>query len=100
MDRFVPRDDCIRMAHVFTRYAQRAEMRQLTVRLTEREERDLLLACEQSGKTKSALVRELLSQSLRRYRLRQALQVAHAELGPAAQQAGWLTEDDVLRDVS
>jgi hypothetical protein len=75
-------------------------MRQLTVRLTEREERDLLLACEQSGKTKSALVRELLSQSLRRYRLRQALQVAHAELGPAAQQAGWLTEDDVLRDVS
>jgi hypothetical protein len=72
----------------------------LTVRLTEREDRDLQWACEQSGKTKSEVVRELLAESLRGYRLRQALQVAHAALGPAARQAGWLTEDDILRDVS
>lgn len=72
----------------------------LTVRLTEREDRDLQWACDQSGKTKSEVVRELLAESLRGYRLRQALQVAHAALRPAARQAGWLTEDDILRDVS
>ena len=26
MDRFVPRDDCIAVAHTFTRYVQRAQM--------------------------------------------------------------------------
>ena len=31
--------------------AERIEMSTLTVRLTEREERDLQLACEQTGKT-------------------------------------------------
>ncbi len=75
-------------------------MSTLTVRLTEREERDLQMACEQTGKTKSEVVRELLAESLRGYRLRQALQAAHAELGPVARQSGWLTEDDILRDVS
>jgi Ribbon-helix-helix protein, copG family len=80
--------------------AERSEMSTLTVRLTEREDRDLQLACEQSGKSKSEVVRELLAGSLRGYRLRQALQLSHAELGPAARQSGWLTEDDILRDVS
>ena len=75
-------------------------MSTLTVRLTEREDRDLQLVCEQSGKTKSEVVRELLTESLRGYRMRQVLQLAHAELGPAARQSGWLTEDDILRDVS
>lgn len=72
----------------------------LTVRLTEREDRELQWACEQTGKSKSEVVRQLLAESLRSYRLRQALQSAHAELGSAARQAGWLTEDDILRDVS
>lgn len=72
----------------------------LTVRLTEREDRDLQLACEQSGKSKSEVVRELLAESLRGYRLRQALHTAHAELGPAARRGGWLTEDDILSNVS
>jgi predicted transcriptional regulator len=75
-------------------------MSTLTVRLTDHEDRDLQLACEQTGKTKSEVVRELLAESLRGYRLRKALQVAHAELGVAARQAGWLTEDDILQDVS
>ena len=66
-------------------------MSTLTVRLTEREERDLQWACEQTGKTNSEVVRELLAESLRGYRLRQALQAAHAELGAAARQSGWLT---------
>ena len=74
-------------------------MSTLTVRLTEREEQDLQWACEQSGKTKSEVVRALLAESLRGYRLRLALQAAHAELGTAARQAGWLTEDDILLDV-
>ncbi len=74
-------------------------MSTLTVRLTEREEQDLQWACEQSGKTKSEVVRALLADSLRGYRLRLALQAAHAELGAAARQAGWLTEDDILLDV-
>jgi predicted transcriptional regulator len=77
---------------------EKTVMSTLTVRLTEREDRDLQLVCEQSGKTKSEVVRELLAQSLQVYRLRQSLQAAHAELGPAARQAGWLTEDDILRD--
>lgn len=72
----------------------------LTVQLTEREERELQWACEQSGKSRSELVRELLADSLRAYRLRKALHAAQAELGPAARQSGWLTEDDVLREVS
>lgn len=75
-------------------------MSTLTVRLTEREDRDLQWACEQTGRTKSEVVRDLLAESLRGYRLRKALQTAHAELGSAARQAGWLTEDDILRDVS
>jgi Arc/MetJ-type ribon-helix-helix transcriptional regulator len=77
-----------------------AVMGTLTVRLTEREDHDLQWACEQTGKSKSEVVRELLAESLRAYRLRQALQAAHAELSGAARQAGWLTEDDILRDVS
>jgi Arc/MetJ-type ribon-helix-helix transcriptional regulator len=75
-------------------------MTTLTVRLTEREDRDLQLACEQTGKTKSEVVRDLLAESLRSYRLRKSLQAAHAVRGPAARQSGWLTEDDVLQDVS
>jgi hypothetical protein len=72
-------------------------MATLTVRLTQREEQDLLRVCEQSGKTKSEVVRELLSKSLRAYRLlRHALHSAHAELGPAARQSGWLGEDNIL----
>jgi len=75
-------------------------MSTLTVRLTDREDRDLQMACEQTGKTKSEVVRELLAESLRGYRLRQSSQAAHAELGGAARQAGGLAEDDILQDVS
>ena len=75
-------------------------MSTLTVRLSQTEEQALQLVCEQSGKTKSEVVRELLAESLRAYRLRNALQAAHAELSGAARQSGWLTEDDILQGVS
>ena len=74
-------------------------MSTLTVRLSELEDQALQLACEQLGKSKSEVVRELLSDSLKTYRLRQALQQAHAELSASARQSGWLTEDDILQDV-
>ncbi len=75
-------------------------MSTLTVRLTANEDQDLQAVCAQTGKTKSEVVRALLADSLRTYKLRNALQNSQAELGPAARQAGWLTEDDILRDVS
>ena len=62
-------------------------MSTLTVRLTEREDLDLQLVCEQTGKTRSEVVRELLADSLRGYRLKQALQASHELLAPAARQA-------------
>jgi hypothetical protein len=73
-------------------------MSTLTVRLSEREEQDLQWACEQTGKSKSEVVRDLLGDALRGYRLRQALQEAHNELGPLARQAGWLSEEDIFQD--
>lgn len=75
-------------------------MSTLTVRLTANEDQDLQAVCAQTGKTKSEVVRALLADSLRSYKLKKALQNSQAELGPAARQAGWLTEDDILRDVS
>jgi len=68
----------------------------LTVRLSEKEAQDLQTICEMTGKSRSEVVRE----SLRSYRLRQALRASQEQLGPAARAAGWLTEDDVLQDVS
>jgi len=37
---------------------------------------------------------------MRAHRLRQALRASQAELPPAARAAGWLTEDDLLHEVS
>ena len=45
---------------------ERTEMSTLTVRLTEREERDLQLACEQTGK---ANLQETLTESHLRYKI-------------------------------
>jgi predicted transcriptional regulator len=68
----------------------------LTVRLSEQEAQRLEALCEITGKSRSEVVRD----SLRAYRLREALRHSQARLGPAARAAGWLTEDDVLNDVS
>jgi metal-responsive CopG/Arc/MetJ family transcriptional regulator len=71
-------------------------MTTLTVRLTEKETQDLQAVCELAGKSRSEVVRD----ALRTYRLRHALRESQATLGPAARAAGWLTEDDILQDVS
>lgn len=68
----------------------------LTVRLSEKEAQSLEALCEMTGKSRSEVVRD----SLRAYRLREALRHSQAQLGSAARAAGWLTEEDILQDVS
>ena len=68
----------------------------LTVRLSDLESESLNALCASTGKSRSEVVRE----SLRAYRLREALRQSQAQLAPLARAAGWLTEDDILSDVS
>ena len=68
----------------------------LTVRLSDIESQSLDALCASTGKSRSEVVRE----SLRSYRLREALLQCQAQLAPLARAAGWLTEDDILNDVS
>lgn len=68
----------------------------LTVRLNDKEAQALDVLCRMIGKSRSEVVRE----SLRGFRLRENLRRSQEALGPAARDIGWLTEDDVLRDVS
>lgn len=68
----------------------------LTVRLNDSEVQQLDVLCQMTGKSRSELVRE----SLRGFGLRESLRRSQEILGPAARDSGWLTEDDVLRDVS
>ncbi len=63
----------------------------LTVRLSEQEAQRLEALCEITGKSRSEVVRDSL---------REALRHSQARLGPAARAIGWLTEEDVLNDVS
>ena len=59
----------------------------LTVRLNDEESTALDRLSRWTGKTRSELVRDALRQ-------------LQGELAPQARAAGWLTEDDILRDVS
>ena len=68
----------------------------LTVRLSDLESESLDALCASTGKSRSEVVRE----SLRTIRLREALRQSHDQLAPLARAAGWLTEDDILSDVS
>jgi len=68
----------------------------LTVRLNDDEARALDRLSQATGKTRSELVRD----ALRAQALRETLRLLHEELGPQARAAGWLTEDDILREVS
>ncbi|MGQ0708290.1 MAG: ribbon-helix-helix protein, CopG family [Rhodoferax sp.] len=68
----------------------------ITVRLSDAESRSLDSLCASVGKSRSELVRE----ALRAFRLREALRQSQAQLAPLARASGWLTEDDVLQDVS
>lgn len=68
----------------------------LTVRLSDEEAAALDQVCEWSGKSRSELVRD----ALRSQRMREALRRLQETLGPQARALGWLSEEDVLRDVS
>ena len=68
----------------------------LTVRLQDEESLFLDNLCVATGRSRSDIVRD----ALRAYRLKESLRQSQAALAPGARASGWLTEEDVLRDVS
>lgn len=66
------------------------------MRLNEGEAAALDRLARATGKSRSDLVRD----ALRQQALRETLRLLHEDHGPQARAAGWLTEDDILRDVS
>jgi predicted transcriptional regulator len=68
----------------------------LTVRLDDELERELDRMCESSGLTRSDVVRDALRRQLRRMEFEDL----RRELMPYAEAHGWLTDDDVFREVS
>lgn len=68
----------------------------LTVRLNDNEASALDRLARATGKRRSDLVRD----ALRAQVLRENLRLLHEDLGLQARAAGWLTEEDILRDVS
>jgi len=67
-----------------------------TIRLDDQSEKALQELCAATGKSRSEVVRE----ALRHEQLRVQLTTIRAELVPKAQAAGWVTDEDVFRDVS
>ena len=68
----------------------------LTVRLNDEETAALDRLVAASGKSRSLLVRE----ALRAQALREMLRLLQEDLGPQARASGWLSEEDILREVS
>jgi predicted transcriptional regulator len=68
----------------------------LTVRLSDKEAKALQAVCKKTGKSRSELVREALRQEL----FRTQLQALRATVVPKARAAGWMSEEDVFREVS
>ncbi len=68
----------------------------LTVRLDPEMERDLDELCEQTGRSRSDIVRDALRRQLMGLRFQRHRQA----LIPYAEAAGYFTDEDVFRDVS
>ena len=68
----------------------------LTIRIDSKLEADLERIARARRQSKSEVARQLLRGSL----LRETLKQSHGELAPQARATGWLTEDDILRDVT
>lgn len=68
----------------------------LTVRLSEKEAKDLKAICKLSGKSRSQVVREALRGKI----FGERLDALRAVAMPRARAIGWLTEEDIFRDVS
>ncbi|MFV0511329.1 MAG: CopG family ribbon-helix-helix protein [Shewanella algae] len=71
-------------------------MSTLTIRIDDELAAELEHLARERQQSKSEVARQLLRGSL----LREALRLSQERLGPAARASGWLTEDDVLQDVS
>jgi predicted transcriptional regulator len=68
----------------------------VTIRLDEELERLLDQVCERSGRTRSEIVREALRRQLSLLRFEQLRE----RVLPFAEAAGYLTDEDVFREVS
>ena len=68
----------------------------LTIRLDDKLERELARLAKRTGRPKSALAREALRKQLAIQRFRELRRKAM----PYAEAAGYLTDEDVFRDVS
>jgi len=68
----------------------------LTIRLDDKLDRELARIAKQTGRSKSEVAREALRRQLAVQRFRQL----RRQLMPYAEAAGWLTDEDVFRDVS
>jgi len=68
----------------------------LTVRLDDNEVAALDRLVQATGRSRSDLVRD----ALRQQALRETLRLLHKDLAPQARAAGWLSEDDILSEVS
>lgn len=68
----------------------------ITIRLDEQLERELDLACARTGRTRSDLARDALRRQLALLRFERL----RKRVLPLAESQGYLTDDDVFRDVS
>ena len=71
-------------------------MATLTIRLDDKLSRQLDQLARQAGRPKSEIAREALRRQLAIQRFR----TLRGKLMPYAEVAGWLTDEDVFRDVS
>lgn len=71
-------------------------MSTLTIRIDEALESSLERIAQLRHQSKSEVARQMLRAQL----LRESLRKTQEELGPQARASGWLTEDDILRDIT
>jgi metal-responsive CopG/Arc/MetJ family transcriptional regulator len=68
----------------------------VTLRLDTKLERALDRACRKRGVTRSQMVRDALRRQLQRLEFEEL----RAQLVPLAEAAGWVTDEDIFREVS
>jgi len=86
-------DTCVTMSYAF--YGD-ASMGTLTIRLDEKLERELARLAKRTGRSKSEVAREALRRQLSIQRFR----ALRREAMPYAAAAGYLTDEDVFRNIS
>jgi predicted transcriptional regulator len=90
-------DACVeRVTLSYTRPPQDSAMGSLTIRLDPQLEKSLARLARQTGRTKSEVARD----ALRRQLLLQEFRSVRRGLLPHAEAVGWITDEDVFRDVS